>query len=153
VPARTARLTPQLQTLPAHYVVIIFTVVYLLFLDVLWFISYPGSFEQLFSRAERGTGKESARSHLLLDPKERMELLAYLDALLGCVKSLQASNAAILADVEAIRNEVFDDPEEVAQHRANMRLAVSTDKPVADEAVYPYDELMLGIAETQQYDN
>jgi hypothetical protein len=92
-------------------------------------------------------------SRLQLDPKERMELLTYLEALLGCVKSLHASVGAVMADVAAIRNTIFEDDEEIALYRTNLRLAVATAKPMVDEAMHSYDELMQEIADSQQYKN
>jgi hypothetical protein len=92
-------------------------------------------------------------SKLQLSPRERMELLEYLEALLGCVKSLHASVGAIMADVAAIRNTVFEDPEEIATYTTNLRLAMATAKPAVDEAMHSYDELLQEIADTQQYTN
>jgi hypothetical protein len=90
---------------------------------------------------------------LQLEPQERMELLAYLEALLGCVKSLHVSVGAVMADVAAIRNTVFEDPEEISLYRANLRSAVETARPVVDEAMRSYDDLMQEIVDSQQYKN
>jgi len=92
-------------------------------------------------------------SKLQLEPQERADLLAYLEALLGCVKSLHANVGAVMADVAAIRNTVFDDPKEIALYRANLRLAVTTTKPMVDEAVRSYDDLMQEFADSQQWEN
>ena len=56
-------------------------------------------------------------SKLRLEPRERTELLAYFEAFLGCVKSLHASIGAVMADVAAIRNTVFEDAEEISVYR------------------------------------
>jgi hypothetical protein len=98
-------------------------------------------------------GKEFVMPKLRLEPQERTELLAYLEALLGCVKSLHASVGAVMADVAAIRNTVFEDPDEISTYRTNLRLAVATAKPMVDEAMHSYDELMQEIADSQQYKN
>jgi hypothetical protein len=92
-------------------------------------------------------------SKLQLELEERMELLAYLEALLGYAKSLQASAGAVMADVAAIRNTVFDEPKEISLYRTNLRLAVSTAKPLVDEAMRSYDDLMEEIVGSQQYKN
>lgn len=92
-------------------------------------------------------------SKMQMDSQERMELLAYLEALLGCVKSLHASVGAVMADVAAIRNTVFEDPDEIALYRNNLRLAVATAKPMVDEAMRSYDDLMVEIVDSQQYKN
>jgi hypothetical protein len=54
---------------------------------------------------------------LWLEPRERTELLAYFEALLGCVESLHASIGAVMAEVAAIRNTVFEDAEEISAYR------------------------------------
>jgi hypothetical protein len=100
-----------------------------------------------------GIRKDLAMSKLQLEAEERMELLAYLEALLGCVKSLHASVGAVMADLAAVRNTVFEDPEEIAHYRNNLRLTLSAAKPVVDEAMRSYDDLMEEIAGAQQYKN
>lgn len=92
-------------------------------------------------------------SKVMLEPEEKLELLAYLEALLGCVKSLHASVGAVMADVAAIRNTVFEDPEDIALYRTNLRLAVATAKPMVEEALRSYDELIEEISDSQQYKN
>ena len=92
-------------------------------------------------------------SKLQLEPQEKMDLLAYLDALLGRVNSLHASVGAVKADLAAIRNTVFDDPEEIALCRAHLRMAVSTAKPMVDEAMHSYDDLLQEIEDSQQFPN
>jgi len=92
-------------------------------------------------------------SKLQWDANEKMELLAYLEALLGCVKSLHASIGTVMADVAAIRNTVFDDPEEIALYRASLKLGVATAKPMIDEAMHSYDDLLQEIVDSQPYPN
>jgi len=84
---------------------------------------------------------------------EKLELLASLEALLGCLKSVHATVGAVMADVAAIRNTVFDDPEDMAVYRANLRMAMATAKPLVDEALNSYDDLLQEIIETQRYAN
>jgi hypothetical protein len=90
---------------------------------------------------------------LQLDAREKLDLLASLEAILGYVKSLQATVGAVVADVAAIRNTVFEEPEEIAVYRANLRLAMATAQPVVDEALNCYDDLLREIADSQQYPN
>ena len=90
---------------------------------------------------------------LPMDAEERMELFTYLEALLGCVKSLHASVGAVMADVAAMRTTIFEDPEEIAQYRANLRVSLATAKPMVDEAMRSYDDMMEEIASSQQYKN
>jgi len=88
-----------------------------------------------------------------MDAQEKMDLLAYLEAILGCVKSLHAGLGAVMADVAAIRNTVFDDPDELATYRTNLKLAVQTAKPMVDEALRSYDDLMEEITTSQRWEN
>jgi len=77
-----------------------------------------------------------------LSALDKMDLLANLEAILGCVKALHAGLGAVMADVAAIRATIFDDEEEIAAYRMNLRLAVSSERPTVDEAVRAYDELV-----------
>lgn len=98
-------------------------------------------------------GKDSAMSNLRMKAEERVEILAYLEALLGCVKSLHASVGAVMADVAEMRNALFDDPEELAMYRTSLKRAVTSAKPVVEEAMRSYEDLMEEITGPQQYKN
>ena len=72
---------------------------------------------------------------LELTAQERLDLMASLEALLGCMKSLHATVGAVMADVSAIRNTIFDDPEDLAVYRSNVRTAaMAAAKPNATKA-------------------
>ena len=92
-------------------------------------------------------------SKLQMDPKDKMDLLAYLDALLGYVKSFHANVGAVMADLAAIRNTVFDDPEEIAQNRENLKMALASAGPMVDDAMRSYDDLLGEIVESQRFPN
>jgi hypothetical protein len=92
-------------------------------------------------------------SKLELDAVERMELLAHLEAILGIVKSMHSSLGSVMADVAAIRNTVFDDSDELALYKTNLRTAVATAKPMVDDALRSYEDLMEEIAASQQWEN
>jgi hypothetical protein len=87
------------------------------------------------------------------DAEETAEIMAYLEALLGCVKSLHASVGAVMADVAAMRKTVLEDPDEVALYRTNLKVAVATAKPMVEEAMRSYDDLLEEIVGSQQYTN
>jgi hypothetical protein len=87
------------------------------------------------------------------ESEEREEILAYLEALLTCVKSLHVSVGAVMADVAAMRSTMLDDPEELALYRTNLKVAMATAKPMVDEAIRSYDDLMEEIVGSQQYTN
>lgn len=90
---------------------------------------------------------------LQLDPEEKLDLLASLEALLACMKSLHNTVGAVMADVAAIRSTVFEDPEDLAVYRANLRLATAIPKPIVDEALNSNDDLFQEIINSQQYTN
>jgi len=88
-----------------------------------------------------------------MDTKEKLELLISLEALLGCVKSLHATVGAVMADVAAIRNTIFDNPEDLAVYRSNLHLSKASSKPFAEEALSCYDDLIQEIVDSQRYQN
>jgi hypothetical protein len=88
-----------------------------------------------------------------LDPKDRIDLLASLEALLGCMKALHATVGSVMADVAAIRSTVFEDPVELAAYRANLRFAVAPGKPAVEEALSAYDDFPPEIIESPEYTN
>ena len=92
-------------------------------------------------------------SRFQLEAQEQMDVLAYLEALVGCVKSLQGSVEVLMADVAAIRNTVYEDPEETALYRTKLKLAMATGRPKIDGAMRSYDDLIQEIADSQQYKN
>jgi hypothetical protein len=87
------------------------------------------------------------------ESEETTEILAYLEALLVRVESLHASVSAVVADVAAMRSTVLEDPDEIALYRTNLKLAVATAKPMVEEAMRSYDDLMEEIVGSQQYKN
>jgi hypothetical protein len=90
---------------------------------------------------------------LEMSVEERMDLLAYLEAILACVKSLHAGLGAVMADVAAIRTTVFDAPGELETYRSNLKLAVETAKPMVDQARRSYDDLLDEILDSQRWRN
>lgn len=91
--------------------------------------------------------------HLEMSEQEKMDLFAYLEAILGCVKSLDAGLGAVMADMAAIRATVFVEPEELANYRAKLKLAVTTAKPMVDEALRSYDDLLEEITNSHGWQN
>ena len=84
--------------------------------------------------------------------EERVELLEYLEMLLGCVKSLHASVGVVMADVAAMRDTMLQDPDEVALCRGTRKARELTADPSIDEAMRSMDDLME-MANAQQYKN
>jgi len=92
-------------------------------------------------------------SKLQTEAQQRLDLLAYLEELLGCVKSLHAGVGAVVADVAAIRNTVSKDPEDIALFKANLKLATGTARLLVDEAICSYDDLVEELKRSKPYTN
>jgi len=92
-------------------------------------------------------------SKLQMDAREKLDLLAYLEAILGTVKSLHATLGPLMADVAAIRNSVFDNDEELAFYRNSLKNAAATARPMVDEALRSYDDLIDEIVSSQRWEN
>jgi len=88
-----------------------------------------------------------------MDAVEKMELLAHLEAILGSVRTLHANLGALMADVAVIRDTVFNNAEELALYKNNLRSAVAMAKPMVDDAARFYDDLIEEIAATQRWEN
>jgi hypothetical protein len=87
-----------------------------------------------------------------MDVQEKMELLAYLEAILGCVKSLHAGLGAVMADVAAVRNTVFDRPGELETYKSNLKLAAGA-TPMVDQTLGSYDDLLEELADPHGWRN
>ena len=84
---------------------------------------------------------------------ERIDLLAYLESILGRVKAVHAEVGALLADVAAIRNTVFDDPAELAQYRSQLKRALSSVQPMVEETLRSDEDWMKEIGATDLWKN
>jgi hypothetical protein len=88
-----------------------------------------------------------------LGSEERMELLAYLEALLGCVKSLHASVGEVMADVAAMRSAVLENAEDLGLYQTNLKQETTSARPMVQEAFRSYDDLIAEFAGSQRYKN
>jgi len=52
-----------------------------------------------------------------------------------------------------MRSTMLEDPEEMVLYRTNLKLAMATARPMVDEAMRSYDDLLEEIAGSQQYKN
>jgi hypothetical protein len=94
-----------------------------------------------------------SRKHL--DAEEKEDLLLYLDSLLHCVNALQASVGEVMADVMTMRDTILADQQELAIQRSGKQLATQSTKAL-DAGMCTdarYADLMMEIANTQQYKN
>ena len=90
---------------------------------------------------------------LQLESEERMELVAYLEALLGCVKSLHASVGDVLAEVAAMRSY---GARKSGRHRLvsdQLEAEAASARPMVQDALRSYDDLIAEFAGSQRYKN
>jgi hypothetical protein len=88
-----------------------------------------------------------------LEEPGRDALLPHLAAIVSCVKSLHATMSAVMADVAAIRNTIFDDQQNIRLYRSHLKLALGTAKPMVDDAMRSYDALLQEIVDSCQWKN
>lgn len=88
------------------------------------------------------------------EEQERIDLLNYLDTLLGSEKPLFSGAGTVMADVEAVRNAAFSDPEEAAIRRDNLKWALhASKKQMLFEPRPSYDDLVMDAIESQEWEN
>jgi hypothetical protein len=93
--------------------------------------------------------------NLDLEIRNRNEecLQEFLAVTLGHVKSLHAALTGLMTDVAALRRTMLEQPEDVAQYQANLRIALETAKPLVDEAMDSYDEMIKVLSTSGRWEN
>jgi len=69
------------------------------------------------------------------------------------VRALHAALSALMTDVAAIRRTLLHGPRELAHYRDNLRSAIETAKPLVDEAMQSYDEMIRQIEDSERWRN
>lgn len=69
------------------------------------------------------------------------------------VRALHATLSALMTDVAALRRTLLQGPGELVQYKNNLRLAIETAKPIVDEAMQSYDEMIQQIEESEAWRN
>ena len=78
------------------------------------------------------------------------------DLLLSTVKQVRALHAtlsALMTDVAAIRRTLLHGPADLVHYKDNLRSAIETAKPIVDEAMQSYDEMIRQIRESEGWRN
>jgi len=88
-----------------------------------------------------------------LEVQHHSDLRPHLEKILSCVRSLHVTLSAVMADVAAIRNTMFEDPGNIDTYRNHLKQTIATTKPLVDEAMRSYDFLMQEISNSQQWTN
>jgi hypothetical protein len=93
----------------------------------------------------------------MLDPAlEVRDVQNVHDLLLSTVKQVRALHAvvsALMTDVAAVRRTVLRDPGDVVHYKNNLRSAIETAKPLVDEAMQSYDDMIRQIQESEGWRN
>jgi len=94
---------------------------------------------------------------LNLDPeistKDEECLQDFLALTLGHVKSLHAAISGVMADMAALRKTILEGPEDIAHYQVNLRIAMDTAKPLVDEAMRSYDEMIQVLSSPERWQN
>jgi broad specificity phosphatase PhoE len=88
-----------------------------------------------------------------LQTEEVQNLQNFLLRTVRYVKSVHAALTAVMTDVAAIRRTLLDEPGSVVDYRSNLRAAIETAKPLVDEAMQSYDEMIRQIQSLEEWRN
>ena len=69
------------------------------------------------------------------------------------VRALHAAVSALMTDVAAIRRTLLHDPGDLVHYRDNLRSAIETAKPLVDEAMQSYDEMIRQMEDSEEWRN
>lgn len=88
-----------------------------------------------------------------LQTEEVQNLQNFLLCTVRYVKSLHAALTAVMTDVAAIRRTLLDESGSVADYKNNLRAASETARPLVDEAMQSYDEMIQQIQSLEEWRN
>lgn len=88
-----------------------------------------------------------------LQTQEVQSLQNFLLSTVRHVKSLHATLTALMTDVAAIRRTLLDQTGNVADYKSNLRAAIETARPLVDEAMHSYDEMIRQIQSLEEWRN
>lgn len=69
------------------------------------------------------------------------------------VRALHATLSALMTDVAAMRRTFLQSRGDMAHYKENLRLAIETAKPIVDEAMQSYDDMIRQIQESEGWRN
>jgi hypothetical protein len=69
------------------------------------------------------------------------------------VRALHAALSALMTDVAAIRRTLLHGRGDLVHYRDNLRSAIETAKPLVDEAMQSYDEMIRQIEDSEKWRN
>ncbi len=69
------------------------------------------------------------------------------------VKTLHATLSALMTDVAAIRRTLLEEPEDIDQYKSNLLSAIETARPLVNEAMHSYDQMIRQIRDLEEWRN
>ena len=69
------------------------------------------------------------------------------------VRALHAALSALMTDVAAIRRTLLHGSGDLVQYKNNLRSAIETARPIVDEAMQSYDEMIRQIEDSEGWRN
>lgn len=88
-----------------------------------------------------------------LRPQEIPNLREFLISTVKHVRTLHATLSAVMTDVAAIRRTLLEEPEDVLQYKSNLLAAIETARPLVNEALQSYDEMIRQIQGLKEWRN
>lgn len=85
--------------------------------------------------------------------EEIPNLQEFLITTIKHVRTLHATLSALMTDVAAIRRTLLEQPANVAQYKSNLLEAIETAKPLVDEALESYDDMIRQIQSYEEWRN
>jgi hypothetical protein len=80
-------------------------------------------------------------------------LQEFIALTLGHVKSLHAALTGLMTDVAALRRTMLSEPEDKAQYQENLRVALETARPLVEEAMQSYDDMIQSVSDGKTWEN
>lgn len=88
-----------------------------------------------------------------LQSQDVQSLQNFLLSTVRHVKSLHATLTAVMTDVAALRRTLLGEAGNDADYKNNLRAAIETAKPLVDEAMKSYDEMIREIQSLEEWRN
>lgn len=88
-----------------------------------------------------------------LQSQDVQSLQNFLLSTVRHVKSLHATLTAVMTDVAALRRTLLGEPGNDVDYKTNLRAAIETAKPLVDEAMKSYDEMIREIQSLEEWRN
>jgi hypothetical protein len=99
------------------------------------------------------TKKENVMLNPAFEVHEAQNVHELLLSTVKQVRALHAPLSALMTDVAAIRRTLLQSREDMVHYKDHLRSAIETAKPIVDEAMQSYDEMIRRIQESEGWRN